>query len=51
MTRLYVYSKSADADLREIVRYTKKHWGPAQARGYAKQVDDAAAEVGQGPPH
>lgn len=48
MTRPFIYSERADADLREITRYTRKHWGPAQARTYARQIDAAASEVAQG---
>lgn len=43
MTRLYIYSRLAEADLREIIRHTARKWGAAQARAYARQIDDAAA--------
>ncbi|MBW7899879.1 MAG: type II toxin-antitoxin system RelE/ParE family toxin [Rhodocyclaceae bacterium] len=48
MTRPYLYSTLADTDLREILRYTQRKWGAAQARAYARQIDDAAAALATG---
>lgn len=45
MTRPYVYTQQAEADLREIVRYTARQWGAAQARVYAQQIDAAAVAL------
>ncbi|WP_443971455.1 type II toxin-antitoxin system RelE/ParE family toxin [Sphingobium sp. CR28] len=38
MTPTYVLSSSAEADLRDIVRHTRKQWGAPQARIYVAQV-------------
>ena len=38
MTRLYVFQKQAEADLREITRYTLKKWGAEQARAYTSKL-------------
>lgn len=50
MSHRHIYAQQAAAELREIVRYTTRQWGAAQARTYARQIDAAAAElaVGQG---
>ena len=48
MTQPYVYSRQAEAELREIVRYTAKQWGATQARSYARQIDAAAAALATG---
>jgi len=32
--RDYVLSDAAEADLRDIIRYTRKQWGDAQVRRY-----------------
>lgn len=41
---------AAEADLRDIVRYTRKAWGDAQARRYAAQLERGLEAVvsGQG---
>ncbi len=38
MTARYVLSSAAEADLRAIVRYTRKQWGAAQTRRYMAKV-------------
>lgn len=47
MTAAYVLHPAAEADLREIVRYTRKQWGDAQTRSYigklARSVERVAA--------
>lgn len=48
MTRKFVYALEAQAELREILRYTAKEWGAAQARAYALQIDEAAADLATG---
>lgn len=48
MTPSYVYSRQAEDELREIVRYTARKWGAAQARSYARQIDAAAATLATG---
>lgn len=48
MTRSFVYAPEAQAELREIVRYTARQWGAAQARVYARQIDEAADDLATG---
>lgn len=37
--RAYVLTDAAEADLREIIRYTRKEWGDAQLRRYMAQLE------------
>lgn len=48
MTRPFVYARQAQAELREMVRHTARQWGAAQARTYARQIDEAAADLARG---
>lgn len=48
MTRAYILSKGAAADLREITRYTLATWGEAQCRVYIADLEAAAAAVSRG---
>jgi plasmid stabilization system protein ParE len=48
VTLRHVYTREAEAELREIVRYTTRRWGAAKARAYARQIDDAAAALAAG---
>jgi plasmid stabilization system protein ParE len=48
MTRPYVLTRSAAADLRGIVRYTVKQWGEARCRAYIAQIETAANELALG---
>ena len=48
MTRPYVLTRGAAADLRDIVRYTAETWGQAQSLAYAGQLETAASEVALG---
>lgn len=50
MTRSYALSLAAEADLREIIRYTRERWGDAQARVYAEQLERCAERVAAGGP-
>jgi plasmid stabilization system protein ParE len=34
----YVLADDAQADLREIIRYTRRQWGDAQARSYVAKL-------------
>ena len=38
MTWPYVLTKAAEGDLREVIGYTRRQWGAAQARRYAAQL-------------
>ncbi len=46
----YILTASAEADLRSIIRYTRKEWGDAQLRRYVaaleKGISGLAAGVG-----
>jgi plasmid stabilization system protein ParE len=48
VTQKFVYSLEAQAELREIVRHTARQWGAAQARSYARQIDEAAGDLATG---
>lgn len=47
-TSAYVYTRQAEAELREIVRYTTREWGAAQARAYSRQIDAVASALAAG---
>ena len=51
MTRPYVVSKGAAADLREITRYTLAKWGEVRCRTYIAALEAAVEAVanGEGP--
>ena len=38
MTPSYVLTSAAEADLRDVVRYTRRQWGSAQARRYVGEL-------------
>ena len=38
MTVTYVLTVAAEADIRDVIRYTRKHWGVDQARSYAAKL-------------
>ena len=38
MTPPYVLTRAAEADLREVIGYTRRQWGVAQARRYASEL-------------
>lgn len=48
MTRPYILSKGAAADLRDISRYTVANWGVAQCRTYIAELEKTAAAVAIG---
>lgn len=48
MTRPYVLSNGAAADLREITRYTLAHWGEAQCRSYVAKLEAKAEALARG---
>ena len=41
MTARYVLTAAAEADLRDIIRYTRKEWGAAQTRRYVAKLKQA----------
>ncbi len=48
MTRSYVVTKGAAADLEVIARYTAEQWGEEQCRVYIEQLDKAAEALAKG---
>ena len=48
MTRSFEYALEAQTELAEIVRYTAQQRGAAQAKEYAGQIDDGAADLAIG---
>ena len=51
MSSDYVLSSAAEADLRDIVRYTLKEWGDIQARRYLAKLKDGIEGVAAGRGH
>lgn len=51
MTVRYVLTAAAEADIRDIVRYTRKQWGDLQTRSYLttlkRGIERIAAGKGQ----
>ena len=48
MTKPYVLSKSAVADLEDIIRYTNEHWGVSQCLSYIEELETAATALARG---
>jgi len=48
MTAPYILTRSAAADLREVVRYTVQNWGKAQCQAYIAEIEEAATDVALG---
>lgn len=48
MTPAYVLTDAADADLRDIVRYTRKKWGASQVRRYVDDLERGIASLAAG---
>jgi toxin ParE1/3/4 len=44
----YVLTDEAEADLRSIIRYTRKQWGEAQARRYVAALQAGIASLAAG---
>lgn len=44
----YVLTDDAEADMRGIVRYTRKQWGAAQVRSYVAKLKAGIAAVAAG---
>jgi len=51
LTARYVLTAAAEADLREIIRYTRKQWGGTQVRSYIAKLEHCIVSLvaGQGP--
>lgn len=41
----YILTDAAEADLRGVIRYTRKEWGDAQARAYAAKLEKGIARL------
>lgn len=48
MTVGYVLSATAEADLRDVIRYTRKQWGDAQTRSYVAKLQAGMESVAAG---
>lgn len=48
--RAYVLTDAAEADLRDVIRYTRKQWGDAQLRRYIAKLEQGIERLvaGQG---
>jgi toxin ParE1/3/4 len=51
LNTVFVLTEAAEADLRDIVRYTRKNWGDAQVRRYVAELEDAAELLALGKGH
>lgn len=48
MTRAYILTKGAEADLHDITHYTVAQWGVAQCRTYIAALEENAELVARG---
>ena len=48
MKQPYVLTRSAEADLRSIVRYTLEQWGSQQCETYVASLEERATALAQG---
>lgn len=48
MTTDYILTAAAEADLREIIRYTRKQWGDVQVRSYIAKLEGGIARLAAG---
>lgn len=48
MTASYVLTAAAEADLRDIIRYTRSKWGDAQTRTYVTKLTRGIARIAAG---
>lgn len=44
----YVLTAEAEADMRSIIRYTRKEWGAAQVRRYIAKLEQGIAHLATG---
>lgn len=45
MTQGYLLTDAAEADMRGIIRYTRKQWGDAQVRRYIARLEQGIARL------
>lgn len=43
----YILTAAAEADLRGIIRYTRKHWGEPQVRRYVAALESGMAHLSE----
>lgn len=48
MTVSYVLSAAAEADLRDIIRYTRRQWGDTQTRAYIAKLQRGIESISAG---
>ncbi|MBO9375567.1 type II toxin-antitoxin system RelE/ParE family toxin [Sphingomonas histidinilytica] len=48
MTASYILTRAAEADLRDIIRYTRKRWGSAQVRSYIGRLEHGIERLAVG---
>ncbi|WP_414902803.1 type II toxin-antitoxin system RelE/ParE family toxin [Sphingomonas flavalba] len=48
MSKSYVLTSAAEADLRDIIRYTRRQWGDAQVRRYIGVLEQGIARLAGG---
>lgn len=48
MTVGYVLSAAAEADLRDVIRYTREQWSDAQTRSYVAKLQTGMESVASG---
>lgn len=48
MTARYILASAAEADLRDIIRYTRRQWGDAQTRSYVTKLQAGLENVAAG---
>jgi plasmid stabilization system protein ParE len=48
LTGGYVLTQAAEADLREIIRYTRRQWGETQVRNYVAKLERGIERLAAG---
>lgn len=48
MSAGYILTSEAEADVRSIIRYTRKQWGDAQVRAYMAKLESGIARLADG---
>lgn len=48
MTASYVLTAAAEADLRNVIRYTRREWGEAQTRSYVVNLKRSMERIATG---
>ncbi|QAA98358.1 MULTISPECIES: type II toxin-antitoxin system RelE/ParE family toxin [Agrobacterium tumefaciens complex] len=50
MTSNYVLANGAEADLRDIIRHTRKQWSDVQVRRYLEKLEQGFSRLASGQP-